>query len=104
MNCKDEVGGMNYRAARVEPNRWLYFVSNRMKSSETAKPDFALAVRAAKLWPHRQHEANSAFGLLCRIGLHRWRRLNMTMLVPDKNVLHCFWCSKIKIDGIAYDV
>jgi len=75
-----------------------------MKVSENAKPDFALAVRVAKLWPHREHEANSALGLLCRIGLHRWRRLNLTMLVPDKNVLHCFWCSKIKIDGITYDV
>ena len=75
-----------------------------MKDSRDAKPDFALAVRAAKLWPNREHEANTALGLLCRVGLHRWRRLNLETLIPGKKVLHCFWCSKIKIDGITYDV
>lgn len=65
--------------------------------------DSELAVRVAKLWPHRQHEANSLLGLLCRIGLHRWRRLDLAALVPGKDVAHCFHCSKIKIDGVVFD-
>jgi len=66
--------------------------------------DYELAVRAAKLWPHRKHEAISVLGLLCRLGLHRWRRLNLTKVIPNKNILHCFWCSKVKVDGVVYDV
>jgi hypothetical protein len=75
-----------------------------MQRSDNTVPDFELAVRVAKLWPNREHEANSVFGLLCRIGLHRWRRLNLKMIAPDKNILHCFWCSKVKVDGVIYDV
>ena len=74
-----------------------------MKSPENASPDSELAARVAKLWPNREHEANSALGLLCRVGLHRWRRLALATLAPDKDVVHCFWCSKVKIDGVVYD-
>ncbi|HLY61345.1 MAG TPA: hypothetical protein VKV95_11395 [Terriglobia bacterium] len=74
-----------------------------MESAENALPDSELAIRVAKLWPHRKHESNSVVGLLCRVGLHRWRRLNLAALVPEKDILHCFWCSKVKIDGIVYD-
>ena len=74
-----------------------------MESASNALPDSELAVRIAKLWPHREHEASSALGLLCRLCLHRWRRLDLATLLPDKNILHCFWCSKVKIDGVVYD-
>jgi hypothetical protein len=74
-----------------------------MKSPENALPDAELAIRAAKLWPNRAHEANSVLALLCRVGLHRWRRLNLTKLMPGKDILHCFWCSKVKVDGVVYD-
>jgi hypothetical protein len=74
-----------------------------MKSRKNASPDFELAFRVAKLWPHRQHEANSVLGLLCRIGVHRWRRLDLRTLEPDKDIVHCFWCSKVKIDGVVYN-
>ena len=72
--------------------------------TENADSDYEVAVRAAALWPNRKHEANSALGLLCRLGLHRWRRLDLSMLTPDKDILHCFWCSKVKVDGVVYDV
>jgi hypothetical protein len=75
-----------------------------MKSTENEVTDYELAVRAAKLWPNREHEANSVLGLLCRVGLHRLRRLDLAMLVPGKDILHCFWCSKVKVDGVVYDV
>jgi hypothetical protein len=75
-----------------------------MESTENKETDLELAIRAARLWPNRQHEANSALGLLCRVGLHRWRRLDLAALVPDKDILHCFWCSKVKVDGVIYDV
>ena len=74
-----------------------------MKELEPALSDSELAVRVAKLWPHREHEANGALGLLCRAGMHRWRRLNLTSLVPDKDIAYYFWCSKVKIDGVIYD-
>lgn len=67
-----------------------------------ASPDSELALQAAKLWPHREHESNIVLGQFCRVGLHRWRRLDLATLAPGKDVLHCFWCSKIKIDGIVY--
>ena len=38
-------------------------------------PDSDLAAQVAKLWPHRECEANIVLGQLCRIGLHWWRRL-----------------------------
>ena len=75
-----------------------------MKDQEDALPDSELAVRVAKLWPNREHEANSVLGLLCRFALHRWRRLDLATLMPDRDILHCFWCSKVKIDGIVYDI
>lgn len=74
-----------------------------MKSSESALNDSELALRAAKLWPNREHEANSVLGLLCRVGLHRWRRLDIAALAPDKEIVHCFWCSKVKVDEVVYD-
>ena len=74
-----------------------------MKNTENIS-DSELAMRAAKLWPNREHEASSLLGLLCRCGVHRWRRLNLTAIMPDKEVLLCFWCSKVKVDGVVYDV
>ena len=75
-----------------------------MKTPEKALPDYELAIRAAKLWPNREHEANSVFDLLCRIGLHCWRRLDLATLRPDEDIAHCFWCSKVRIDGIVHDI
>lgn len=75
-----------------------------MKGANNALPDSELAVRVAKLWPNREHEANSVLGLFCRIGLHRWRRLDLAELVPDKDIVHCFWCSKVRIDGVVYEI
>ena len=74
-----------------------------MKEREKMPPDSDLAIRVAKLWPHREHESSALMGLLCRVGLHHWRRLNLATLMPEKNILHCFWCSKVKIDGVIYD-
>ena len=74
-----------------------------MRSPGNASPDSELAGRVARLWPNREHEANSVLGLLCRVGLHRWRRLDLAALVPGKDVAHCFWCSKVRIDGVVYD-
>jgi hypothetical protein len=75
-----------------------------MKSAASTVSDLELAVRAAKLWPHREHEANSMLGLLCHVGIHRWRRLDLAALAPGKEILHCFWCSKVKVDGVVYEV
>ena len=72
-----------------------------MSDPKSALPKSEVAIRAAKLWPHREHEANSV--LLCRIGLHRWRRTDLTAVMPGNDILHCFWCSRVKVDGIVYD-
>ena len=65
--------------------------------------DADLAASLAKLWPHREHESNAIKNLFCCAGLHRWRRLDLTELHPEKEVRFCFWCSKIRIDGVIYD-
>jgi len=75
-----------------------------MTRRETRLPDSELAIRGAKLWPNREHESNAIKAMLCRVGLHRWRRLDLTTLVPDRDIRCCFWCSKIKVDGVIYDV
>jgi hypothetical protein len=64
--------------------------------------DEALAASLAKLWPHREHESNALKNLFCRLGLHRWRQLDLEKLVPDRDVRYCFWCSKVRIDGVVY--
>ena len=64
--------------------------------------DAELAASLARLWPNREHEASAAAGLLCRMGVHYWRRLDLTDLAPNRNVRFCFWCSKVKIDGVIY--
>jgi hypothetical protein len=65
--------------------------------------DRQLVVSLAKLWPHREHESNSVKNLFCCVGLHRWRQLDLNDLYPEKEVRFCFWCSKIRIDGIVHD-
>ena len=75
-----------------------------MTTSENWDSNVELARRVAKLWPHREHEAPSVLGLLCHTGVHRWRRLDLTALVPDRDIQYCFWCSKVKIDGDIFDI
>jgi hypothetical protein len=64
--------------------------------------DAQLAVSLARLWPNREHEASAAAGLLCRAKIHYWRQLDLTDHAPNRNVRFCFWCSKVKIDGVIY--
>jgi hypothetical protein len=65
--------------------------------------DAELASSLAKLWPHREHESDSIKNLFCCVGLHRWRPLDLSELYPDKEVRYCFWCSRIRVDGIVHD-
>ena len=37
------------------------------------------------------------------IGLHWWRRLDLSELVPGKDIQFCFWCTKVKIDVDVYE-
>jgi hypothetical protein len=48
-------------------------------------------------------ESNAVKGLFCHFGWHRWRQLDLRELVPDKEVHFCFWCSKVRVDGVTYD-
>ncbi len=65
--------------------------------------DVELATSLTKLWPNREHESNALTGLCCRFWLHRGRQLNLEELKPDKEVHYCFWCFKLRIDGVMYD-
>ncbi|MGA7523651.1 MAG: hypothetical protein WBW84_14455 [Acidobacteriaceae bacterium] len=66
--------------------------------------DAELARSLTKLWPHREHEASAVCSWLCRMGIHRWRRLDLAELAPGREVRFCFWCSKVRIDGVFYEV
>ncbi len=74
-----------------------------VKNNESSLLDSELAAQLAKLGPHREHEAPAFAGIWCRIGLHRWRRLDLAALVPNRDILYCFWCSKVMIDGVIYE-
>jgi hypothetical protein len=64
--------------------------------------DTQLAKSLARLWPNREHESSALASLLCRIGLHRWRQLDLTNLAPNRTIRFCFWCFNIKIDNTIY--
>jgi hypothetical protein len=69
----------------------------------TRSSDAELAVSLARhLWPNREHEASAVAGILCRVGVHYWRRLDLAELVPNRDVRFCFWCSKVEIDGVIH--
>jgi hypothetical protein len=65
--------------------------------------DSELLASLAKLWPHREHESCAVKNLFCSIGFHRWRQLDLSELYPGKEIRFCFWCSKIRVDGVIYD-
>jgi hypothetical protein len=65
--------------------------------------DAQLATSLARLWPNREHEAPALAGLLCRMHVHLWRRLDLSHVSIPRDVWFCFWCSKVKIDGVIYD-
>jgi hypothetical protein len=66
--------------------------------------DSDLATQVARLWAHRECEANIILGQFCRIGLHWWRLLNLSELVPGKDIHFCFSCKKVKIDGAVHEL
>jgi hypothetical protein len=89
-----------------DPNlvsRLLLCENRRVDGSKATFSDSELAMQRARLWPHREHEASSLLGWLFRLGLHRWRRLDLATLIPGKDILHCLWCAKVKVDGVVYD-
>lgn len=71
-----------------------------LKIERSVSPE--LVAGLARLWPHREHESGSLRGLLCALGLHRWRQLDLSQLHPGRVVRYCFWCPKIKVDGVVY--
>jgi len=69
--------------------------------------DSALATSLARFWPHREHESSAITGLLCRMGFHFWRELDLSGLDLsgldlEKEVRFCFWCSKIRINKVIF--
>ena len=61
-----------------------------------------MVAAAARLWPHREHESNAVKNLCCGLTLHRWKQLDLSELFPEREIRFCFWCSKIKVDGVVY--
>ena len=72
-------------------------------ATTVSSSDSELVSSLAKLWPHREHESNSVKNLCCALGLHRWRQLDLSELYPGKDVRFCFWCSKIRVDGVIHN-
>ncbi len=63
-----------------------------------------MAREVARLWPHRKHESPALTSFLCGMGIHYWRSLSLGELYPGKTIHHCFWCSKVRVDGVIYEV
>ena len=75
-------------------------MTNTAQSHQATDADLAKSL--ARLWPNREHESTAPASLLCRLGLHNWRQLDLTNLAPNRTIHFCFWCSNIKIDGRIY--
>ena len=73
-----------------------------MQMTKDDSSDAALVASLARLWPNREHEASAVTGLLCRLGIHHWRRLDTSKLAPERDVRFCFWCSKVELDGAIH--
>lgn len=67
-------------------------------------PDAALVASLACLWPNREHELSAVAGLLCRVGIHYWGRLDISKLAPGRDVRFCLWCSQVELDGVVHPV
>jgi|GEM_PF-1042592 len=80
-----------------------YAMNSDISASKTSQ-DAALANTLAKMWPHREHEASAVAGILCRLGIHFWRSLHVEAIAPGRKVRFCFWCSKVSIDGVHYEL
>jgi hypothetical protein len=79
-------------------------VASRLEQKSEEGSDHDLARQVAKLWPHRKHESVALTSFFCMMGIHYWRALSLRELCGDKAIHHCFWCSKVRIDGVVYDV
>ena len=74
---------------------------DREESTGRAQGSMPSAESLAKLSPHREHESNWLKSLLCRIGLHRWYRVDLDRCVPLELSL-CRWCPKVKMKGALH--
>ena len=50
-----------------------------------ASSDAELVASLARLWPNREHKAIAVAGLLCRVGIHYWRLLDLAELAPNRD-------------------
>jgi hypothetical protein len=78
-------------------------LSLRESASATVSTDAELAASLATLWPHRWHESNWLKNAFCHFGCHCWKQLYLDELLPKREVRFCYWCSKVKLDGVIYD-
>ena len=76
----------------------------QQERNDHEQPDLVVARQSARLWPHREHEAAVPLSFTCMLGIHYWRALELDELFPGKTIHHCFWCSKVRVDGVVYDV
>jgi hypothetical protein len=96
---------MSPDARAISPgSRKLEPMPAQQEPRSQADSDHDFARRLAKLWPHRKHESFALATFLCMLGIHYWRALNLDGLCPGKTIHYCFWCSKVRIDGVVYDV
>lgn len=63
-----------------------------------------LAASLRRLWPHRSHESGAFRGLSCRLGRHRWARLDLRAVLAGRNdnAAFCRWRSAVRIGGVIY--
>src|ERR1700733_6901837 len=84
---KQEPSKPSFRRSKQEegylPRSYCRFLKKNenicaMEMFEPGLSNSELAVRVSKLWPHREHEANGALGLVCIAGAdwtsHPWCR------------------------------
>lgn len=56
-----------------------------------------------RLWPHREHESNWFRAAICRLGFHRWYRLEVPVPKAILSCSFCLSCSEVKVHGSRPD-
>ncbi len=77
--------------------------SQRRSAPATPLSDAELAASLGALWPHRWHESNWLKNLFCHAGVHNWKQLYLDEVLPEREVRFCYWCTKVKLDGVIYN-
>jgi len=70
--------------------------------STNRSPEPELATQVARLWPHRECEAHFVLRRFCSVGSHWWRQVDLSELVPGRDIHFVSHAKRENRDGDAH--